>query len=377
MSRLTQADSDGNTRLPIIEVDLEVGTLLELLVVEVNENNLKSSFKRPRITAPHMVKNCQLTPPPSPPLHSNIDMKIADVTMVIATASLGPNDEQESDRLDMLHEMLLVMMDRKLFLAPIESSPERVLNLGAGTGIWVMNFADNHPPAEVVGMDLSPIQPQLCAFNFRVIEPADPKGLQCPPPPPNARFLVDDFEEDWVYQGQFDLIHSRYLAGAVHDAWGFWDVDVYSEDGSIKGTSVEKYYSVVCSSFTKAGFIISPGPHLGEWLREAGFKEIHVQKYRAPVGGWPKAKYYKTIGVWNLLQAETGFEAGAMAVLTRFEGWSQEEVNHLVSGARKDIRNPDVHPLADFYVVYGRKPKPPRHNLVELSTPLWQVHDRR
>ncbi|KAE8336856.1 hypothetical protein BDV24DRAFT_107235 [Aspergillus arachidicola] len=37
-----------------------------------------------------------------------------------------------------------------------------------------------------------------------------------------------------------------------------WDVDVYSEDGSIKGTSVEKYYSVVCGSFTKAGFIITP-----------------------------------------------------------------------------------------------------------------------
>lgn len=71
-----------------------------------------------------------------------------------------------------------------------------------------------------------------------------------------------------------------------------WDVNVYSEDDSIKGTSVEKYYSVVCGSFTKAGFIISPGPHLGEWLQEAGFEEIHVQKYRAPVGGWPKDKYY-------------------------------------------------------------------------------------
>lgn len=55
---------------------------------------------------------------------------------------LGPNDEQESDRLDMLHEMLLVMMNRKLFLAPIESSPGRVLDLGAGTGIWVMDFGE-------------------------------------------------------------------------------------------------------------------------------------------------------------------------------------------------------------------------------------------
>ncbi|KAB8202628.1 S-adenosyl-L-methionine-dependent methyltransferase [Aspergillus parasiticus] len=274
-------------------------------------------------------------------------MKMVDAIMAIATAAkyLGPNDGQESDRLDMLYEMLLVMMNRELFLAPVESPLGRVLDLGAGTGIWV------------IGMDLSPIQPQFV--------------------PPNARFLVDDYEDDWIYQDQFDFIHGRYLAGAVKDwrrlmtqAYKYtkpggwvefhdWDVDVYSEDGSIKGTSVEKYYSVVCGSFTKAGFIISPGPHLGEWLQEAGFEEIHVEKYRAPVGGWPKDKYYKTIGVWNLLQAETGFEAGAMAVLTRFEGWSKEEVSVLVSGAKKDVRDPKVHILAGFYVVYSRKPKSP------------------
>ena len=39
----------------------------------------------------------------------------------------------------------------------------------------------------------------------------------------------------------------------------------------------------------------------------------------------------------------TGFEAGAMATLTRFEGWSKEEVNVLVSGAKRDVRNPNVH----------------------------------
>ncbi|KAB8263360.1 hypothetical protein BDV32DRAFT_119258, partial [Aspergillus pseudonomiae] len=45
--------------------------------------------------------------------------------------------------------MLLVMINRKLFLAPIESPPGRVLDVGAGTGIWVMDFADSHPSAEI------------------------------------------------------------------------------------------------------------------------------------------------------------------------------------------------------------------------------------
>ncbi len=55
----------------------------------------------------------------------------------------------------------------------------RVLDIGTGTGIWAINFgkdililgsfmlnpdlADEHPNAEVCGVDLSSIQPELCA----------------------------------------------------------------------------------------------------------------------------------------------------------------------------------------------------------------------
>ncbi|OGM51067.1 hypothetical protein ABOM_000295 [Aspergillus bombycis] len=254
------------------------------------------------------------------------------------TEYLGPSDEQESDRPDMLHEVLLVKMNRKLFLAPIESSPERVLDLGAGTGLWVMDYADNSPSAEAVGMHLSPIQPQFV--------------------PPNAMFLVDDFEDDWIYQDQFDLIHSRYLAGAMKNRprlmtqayrlsllpshnvipWlnsaGTRSLGYGLSFRTGMSTCIQKMgrprnptrWFVAVSP--RPGFMVSPGPHLGEWLQEAGFEEVHVKKYRAPVGGWPKDT--KPSGFWNLLQAETGFE----------------EVNMLVSGAKKDVQNPTVHTVA-------------------------------
>jgi hypothetical protein len=35
--------------------------------------------------------------------------------------------------------------------------------------------------------------------------------------PPNVVFEVDDIENDWVYSSKFDLIHARYLAGAIKD----------------------------------------------------------------------------------------------------------------------------------------------------------------
>ncbi|KAL1987799.1 hypothetical protein VTN96DRAFT_2202 [Rasamsonia emersonii] len=269
---------------------------------------------------------------------------------------LLPNDEEEAERLDLCHEMTLTIMGRKLFLAPIGKSPQRVLDLATGTGIWAIQFADEYPSAEVIGNDLSPIQPTMV--------------------PPNLRFLVDDIEAEWVDDGTpYDFIHARYLCYSIKDfkkllkqcykhtkpgGWvefQDWDALARSEDGSMKGTALEKYYEACIPAFEKAGYPTRPGPHLEEWFREAGFVDIHVQKYRVPGGPWPKDQYYKNIGTWMLLNLESAYRAAAMAVLTRFESWKPEEVEVLAAGALRDIKNPKIHALADFYVVYGRKPE--------------------
>lgn len=49
-------------------------------------------------------------------------------------------------------------MDGKLHFAPIEA-PGKVLDIGTGTGIWAMDLGDEFPEAEVIGTDISPIQP--------------------------------------------------------------------------------------------------------------------------------------------------------------------------------------------------------------------------
>lgn len=103
----------------------------------------------------------------------------------------GPNDDQQNDGLDIGHHMLTLLLNNKLFLAPIdEQAARQVLDLGCGTGIWSMDYADAHPNAEVTGIDLSPIQPAWT--------------------PPNCSFVIDDIEDDWAYpSNHFDFIHIR------------------------------------------------------------------------------------------------------------------------------------------------------------------------
>jgi len=52
-----------------------------------------------------------------------------------------------------------LVLDGKLHLAPLDA-PQRILDIGTGTGIWAIDIADEYPMAEVIGTDLSPIQPR-------------------------------------------------------------------------------------------------------------------------------------------------------------------------------------------------------------------------
>jgi SAM-dependent methyltransferase len=110
-----------------------------------------------------------------------------------------PNDEQEQDRQDLLHHVRNLVLNGGLFRAPVGKNIRRVLDIGTGTGIWAIDFADTFPSAEVIGTDLSPIQPSWV--------------------PPNLRFLVDDAESPWLYSASrpFDFIHARDLGGAIAD----------------------------------------------------------------------------------------------------------------------------------------------------------------
>ncbi|KAE9567720.1 hypothetical protein CGMCC3_g16162 [Colletotrichum fructicola] len=83
-----------------------------------------------------------------------------------------PNDETENDRLDLQHNLFLLTFDDKLGNAPPndkDAKVGRVLDVGTGTGIWCVDFGDEHPEAEILGVDLSATFPEFTPPNVRMM----------------------------------------------------------------------------------------------------------------------------------------------------------------------------------------------------------------
>lgn len=191
-----------------------------------------------------------------------------------------PNDDEEQERLDLQHHIWRLLLDGNLFTAPL-TDPTRILDLGTGTGIWAIDVADELPSSEVIGVDLSPIQPGWV--------------------PPNCKFYIDDYEGDWTYSDaeKFDYIHGRALSGTLSD-WpkfyrqvyehlkpGGWiemqeyDAWIFSDDDSCdRAPWTMEWVERLDEASRSFGKQINVAKHHKQWITDARFVDISEDVHR-------------------------------------------------------------------------------------------------
>ncbi|TEA12364.1 Secondary metabolism regulator laeA [Colletotrichum sidae] len=264
-----------------------------------------------------------------------------------ARIPVDESEEAEMDRLDFCHALLVKTIGDRLYLAPIQRErTRRILDIGTGTGIWAMQMADLFPEAEIIGNDLSGIQPTGA--------------------PSNVVFEIDDVESEWVGEG-FDFIFSRYMCGSIVDwptnlkpgGWAEfqdWSFMIYSDDGSIEGTNLLRWVNLFMDACRVSGRDGQIGPKLERLVRNnTGLINIQHRPFKIPAGPWAKDPYLKHIGMYELVQLLEGLEAFSLRLLCGSLGWTKEGVYALLAQVRKDLKNPSIHAWLYYNVVYGQK----------------------
>lgn len=179
--------------------------------------------------------------------------------------------------------------------------------------------------------------------------------------PPNCRFIVDDFEDQWIWSSKFDLVHGRMLLTSFRDGKrlmqqaydslkpGGWlelqDIlmPITSDDGTMEGTSWEYWQTLFFEAMRKIGREPEDVGKYDEWMREVGFQGVTRRSYLWPQNPWPKDKALKELGAWNLINTLDGLEAFTMRPFMQVLGMSFEEVQVILAKARQDVKNRHIH----------------------------------
>ncbi|KXX75400.1 Phosphoethanolamine N-methyltransferase 1 [Madurella mycetomatis] len=271
-----------------------------------------------------------------------------------------PNDDVEQNRDDMKHSMTLMLCQGAYFYAPVEPVLEagaEVLDLGTGTGIWVIELGDKYPKTRFTGIDLSPIQPNMV--------------------PENVHFFVDDFEEDWVDpENKYDFIHIRHTLHSVRDLrtllkrvmrhlkpGGYFEVqELYispkCDDGSLTPETpyaLRDYINYMVAGMRMYGSDLHAILSLPDAMKEAGFEDIQKTTHKCPIGVWPRDKRLRVCGLFCRTVVMDGLRGLSRRPLTAL-GWTQLQIEMFLVEVRKSVMEKSVHTYFPLHVVRGRKP---------------------
>lgn len=269
-----------------------------------------------------------------------------------------PNDIPEQERLAFQGPIISKLFEGRLYFAPLSPAkpPQFILDVATGVGDWAIEMGDLFPSSEVVGIDLSPIQPDMV--------------------PPNVKFYVDDARETWDYTDKFGYIHTRLTAGS----WGNFQREVAEQafqtlepGGWMESQEVEAVFACDDGTLDPAGPMCTwlhemrvaaedfqrpaiLGSTLKEVFESVGFVDVQQLIFKMPMNPWPKDERLKEIGrMWgeNFSQGLNGF---SIQLMNKVFGRTPAEIELSLVKIREELADPRVHAYMPVFVVWGRKP---------------------
>ncbi|KAG7452446.1 S-adenosyl-L-methionine-dependent methyltransferase [Guyanagaster necrorhizus] len=281
------------------------------------------------------------------------------------TSYLLPSDRDEVKRSEYHHRMLKFVFGGQNYVGPVREALQfgqqrRVLDLGTGGGLWAIEMADEFPRAEVIGIDLAPIQPRDV--------------------PPNCTFELCDLDQRSIPypDGYFDLIHARSMFMGIHNYPRFLrEVSRLLRPGGLViliepdlTPTIDPSSPAVSSQPDASGWFtfwetyhtclrrqrIDPTvpQRMADLLVSTGmFENIVRREGNIPVGSWPREPVALTVGQLQWMDYELLLPALRPFFLT--VGLPETTVRSLVADAQHDLYHPSVNLSCRINIVHASK----------------------
>ncbi|KAF9075226.1 S-adenosyl-L-methionine-dependent methyltransferase [Rhodocollybia butyracea] len=281
------------------------------------------------------------------------------------TTYLLPADKDEVKRSELHHRMMQFVFQGRNYVGPVKEALQfglhrRVLDLGTGCGEWSVSMADEFQRAEVIGVDLAPLQPRSV--------------------PENCTFELCDLESGVPYPDEyFDFIHARSMHTGIRDYRRFLrEIARVLRPGGlvllvepdlipiIDGKPVNRapadfgardwstFWETYRNCLTRQGIDNTVPQRLAEVLGETGaFENIIKRDGNIPVGHWPKDPHLLSVGQLQWLDYDLFIPALRPMFLSH--GLTENQVQSLITGAQRDLYHPVAELSAHINIVHASK----------------------
>ncbi|KAI0673225.1 S-adenosyl-L-methionine-dependent methyltransferase [Trametes maxima] len=271
-----------------------------------------------------------------------------------------PVDAEEQQRQNGLNELLRKLIGdfsvgpARELLALTPGEQRRVVDLGTGTGQWVLDVAREFPHVRFYGVDIVPIATRY--------------------PPPNVIFEMHDIMEPFRYaSGTIDMVHARSITMAIRDyrallqevgrmlrrgglfvscEWGRYPIMADGSDITVRAPRMCAFFDALHETLgVRRGIepIASRIPRMLEDSRQ--FTDIQAKRFYAPVGDWPAGPDVREMAQ-DLRRMMEVYARSMGAVLS--DGPFSAHADALVQGYIRDLRGVSGM-VATCFTVHARR----------------------
>ncbi|KAH7922843.1 S-adenosyl-L-methionine-dependent methyltransferase [Leucogyrophana mollusca] len=283
-----------------------------------------------------------------------------------------PADDEELDRLDRQHDMFCEVIGKyppplpEIMAEDPHGETKAVLDLGCGSGSWIMDVAREFPHASAVAVDLVPMQ-----------------SLSMPA---NCRSEVDDINLGLEhFYGDFNVVHVQLISSGVKDYHGLIEhishvlrpgglIDLTEFPFSFTGFEREEilppagayeppwttlWMSYANRAVRARGGDADAAKNIHRWILEhPAFEDVHYREFWIPLSPWLQGNDAYT-AKWNRIGATMrddlmAFIKGGRPLLLG-SGLSEEFVNDIQEKAFAELAEAKTPLYVLIQNVYARK----------------------